>query len=82
MNLHRLIKKQDILIENAKLKEENERLKKLVFSNDDEKDLISFSILTVIENAVNKFEKTEDPELKEEILDEMLKLAKIFASFK
>lgn len=80
--MHRTIKKQELLIENAKLKEENERLKKLVFDTNDEKDLAKYSMLMLLTNVIDRFEKTEDEELKEAQLDELLKLSEIFSHIK
>lgn len=82
MKLNWMITKQNLLIENAKLKEENERLKKLVFDNNNEKELFEYSMLLLLEDAVERFEKTEDSELKEAQLDELIKLSKIFSHIK
>ena len=82
MKLNWMITKQNLLIENVKLKEENERLKKLAFDNNNEKELFEYSMLLLLEDAVERFEKTEDSELKEAQLDELIKLSKIFSHIK
>lgn len=82
MKLHWTIKKQEILIENAKLKAENERLKKLIFDNQNEKELAEYSMLLILEDAIDRFEKTTDEELKAAQLEELLKLSKILSQIR
>lgn len=51
---------QKLKIENKELKQENERLKKLVFNTDDEKDLIIYSILMICKQFIDKYECDKD----------------------
>lgn len=82
MNMHKIIKFQNILIENKQLKDEVARLKKLVFQTDDEKDLVAYSIVLLCSRLVDEIETEDDYEKRIKSLTELEKLANILNSFK
>lgn len=82
MNMHKIIKFQNILIENKQLKDEVARLKKLVFQTDNEKDLVAYSIVLLCSRLVDEIETEDDYEKRIKSLTELEKLANILNSFK
>ena len=82
MNMHKIIKFQNILIENKQLKDEVARLKKLVFQTDNEKDLVAYSIVLLCSRLVDEIEIEDDYEKRIKSLTELEKLANILNSFK
>lgn len=82
MNMHKIIKFQNVLIENKQLKDEVARLKKLVFQTDDEKDLVAYSIVLLCSRLVDEIETEDDYEKRIKSLTELEKLANILNSFK
>ncbi len=66
MELHDVLKENDLhlencrlQIENDKLKQENERLKSLIFSVEDETDIIKYTLLLECRRAVDNLEKLD-----------------------
>lgn len=82
MNMHKIIKFQNVLIENKQLKDEVARLKKLVFQTDNEKDLVAYSIVLLCSRLVDEIETEDDYEKRIKSLTELEKLANILNSFK
>ena len=82
MNMHKIIKFQNILIENKQLKDEVARLKKLVFQTDNEKDLVAYSIVLLCSKLVDEIETEDNYEKRIKSLTELEKLANILNSFK
>lgn len=62
-----------LIAENEKLKKDNERLKRIVFNTDDERDLTAYSIILLCGNVVDKYEKADDKN-KEKYLQELERL--------
>lgn len=66
MELHDVLKENDLhleicrlQLENDKLKQENERLKSLIFSVEDETDIIKYTLLLECRKAVDNLEKLD-----------------------